>query len=50
MNVYVIWVRKVSIGKGHGLFEGTVQSFATEQVIVGNVGVVFLRNRFAVET
>jgi len=50
MYVYVIWVWKVSIGKSHGLFEGTVPSFATEQVILGSVGVVFLRNRFSVET
>jgi len=50
MNAYVILVWKVSIGKSHGLFEGTVPPFATEHVIVGKARVVLLRNRFAVET
>ena len=50
MDTYVTWVWKVSIGKSHVLFEGTVPPFATEKVIVGNARVVRLRNRFAAET
>jgi hypothetical protein len=50
MNAYVIWVWEVSIGKSHGLLEGTVPPFATEQFIAGNVRVFRLRNRFTTET